>query len=172
AELEGLQGELFELDAAAAQAGLQDALEQRAACEQALAQARIELDDVAAKLRGADKQRMRLEQSLEPLRASITELQLQEQAARLAVEQFAEQLDAAQVDRAELRRILEAQPPEWRRVTLLQSEVQCISRAMDALGPLILAAFDELYAARELRGFLDAQHADLITAIETLEDAI
>lgn len=172
AELEGLQGELFELDAAAAQAGLQDALEQRAACEQALAQARIELDDVAAKLRGADEQRMRLEQSLEPLRARITELQLQEQAARLAVEQFAEQLDAAQVDRAELRRILEAQPPEWRRVTWLQSEVQRISRAMDALGPVNLAALDELNAARERKGFLDAQHADLITAIETLEDAI
>src|SRR5690606_3947418 len=90
ADLEGLQGELFELDAAAAEAGLQDALEQRVACEEALAQARRELDDIAATLRGADENRMRLEQSLEPLRARITELQLQEQAARLAVEQFAE----------------------------------------------------------------------------------
>src|SRR5690606_19974480 len=35
-----------------------------------------------------------------------------------------------------------------------------------------LAALDELNAARERKGFLDAQHADLITAIETLEDAI
>src|SRR5690606_34444861 len=172
ADLEGLQGELFELDAAAAEAGLQDALEQRAACEEALAQARRELDDIAATLRGADENRMRLEQSLEPLRARITELQLQEQAARLAVEQFAEQLDAAQVDRAELRRVLDSESPEWRRVGWLQSEVQRISRAIDALGPVNLAALDELNAARERKGFLDAQHADLITAIETLEDAI
>src|SRR5690606_41887328 len=58
------------LDAAAAEAGLQDALEQRVACEEALAQARRELDDIAATLRGADENRMRLEQSLEPDRKS------------------------------------------------------------------------------------------------------
>ncbi len=172
ADLEGLQGELFELDAAAAEAGLQDALEQRAACEEALAQARIELDNIAATLRGADEERMKIERSLEPLRARITELQLQEQAARLAVEQFAEQLDAAQVDRSELRRILAEQTPEWQRVGWLQSEVQRLSRAVDALGPVNLAALDELTAARERKGFLDAQHADLLLAIETLEDAI
>lgn len=172
ADLEGLQGELFELDAAAAEAGLQDALEQRAACEEALGRARIEQDNIAATLRGADEDRMKLEQSLEPLRARIMELQLQEQAARLAVEQFAEQLDAARVDRAELRRLLAEQSQEWQRIGWLQSEVQRISRAVDALGPVNLAALDELTAARERKGFLDTQHADLMLAIETLEDAI
>lgn len=172
ADLEDLQGELFELDAAAAEAGLQDALEQRAACEEALAQARIELDNIAASLRSADEERMKVEQSLDPLRARITELQLQEQAARLAVEQFAEQLDAHQVDRAALRRLLAEQPAEWQRVGWLQSEVQRISRAVDALGPVNLAALEELAAARERKGFLDAQHADLVQAIDTLEDAI
>jgi len=172
ADLEGLQGELFELDAAAAEAGLQEALEQRAVCEEALGQARIELDNIAATLRSADEDRMKLEQSLDPLRTRITELQLQEQAARLSVEQFAEQLDAVQADRAELRRVLEAQPQEWQRIGWLQSEVQRLSRAVDALGPVNLAALDELTAARERKGFLDAQHADLMLAIETLEDAI
>src|SRR5690606_16017186 len=108
----------------------------------------------------------------EPLRARITELQLQEQAARLAVEQFAEQLDAAPVDRVELRRVPDSESQEWRRVGWLQSAVQRISRAIDALETVNLAALDELNAARERKGFLDAQHADLITAIETLEDAI
>src|SRR5690606_5145870 len=89
-----------------------------------------------------------------------------------AVEQFAEQLDAAQADRAELRRVLEAQSEQWRRVGWLQSEVQRISRAIDALGSVNLAALDELAAARDRKGFLDAQHADLMSAIETLEDAI
>ncbi len=172
ADLEGLQGELFELDAEAAQAGLQDALEQRAACEEALAQARIELDNIAASLRGADEERLKIERSLEPLRAQITELQLQEQAARLSVEQFAEQLDAAGVDRAQLRQVLAEQSDEWQKVGWLQSEVQRISRAIDALGPVNLAALDELTAARERKRFLDDQHADLIEAIDTLEDAI
>lgn len=172
ADLENLQGELFELDTEAAQAGLQEALEQRAACEEALNQARIELDNIAASLRGADEERLKLERTLDPLRSRITELQLQEQAARLAVEQFAEQLDAAQVDRSELKKTLAEQPEQWQRVGWLQSEVQRISRAVDALGPVNLAALDELTAARERKGFLDDQHADLLLAIETLEDAI
>jgi chromosome segregation protein len=54
AELDGLQGELFELDVSAAQAGLQDALELRAEREEALKLARIELDNLAALLRGSD----------------------------------------------------------------------------------------------------------------------
>src|SRR3546814_565332 len=86
AELEGLQGELFKLDASATQAGLQDALELRAEREEALSLARIELDNLAAMLRSADEERVALERSLEPRRARIMELQLQEQAARLAVE--------------------------------------------------------------------------------------
>ena len=171
-ELESLQGELFELDATAAQAGLQDALEQRAQCEEVLTQARIEQDNLAALLRAADERRLELERSLDPRRQRIMQLQLQEQAARLAVEQFAEQLDTNQVDRDALARLLEQQPEEWSRVNWLQSEVQRISRQIDGLGPVNLAALDELNAARERKGFLDAQHEDLMNAIETLEAAI
>jgi chromosome segregation protein len=172
AELDGLQGELFELDVSAAQAGLQDALELRAEREEALKLARIELDNLAALLRGADEERIALERSLEPRRARIMELQLQEQAARLAVEQFAEQLNAHGVDREALRALLAGQPPEWNRPNWLQSEVQRISRLADGLGAVNLAALDELKTARERKEFLDAQHQDLNTAIETLEDAI
>ncbi|TAL76801.1 MAG: chromosome segregation protein SMC [Burkholderiaceae bacterium] len=171
-ELEGLQGELFELDASAAQAGLQDALEQRAAREESLNRSRIELDNLAALLRTADEDRVKLEMTLEPRRAHITELQLQEQAARLAVEQFSAQLDEAEVDRVALRALLEGHPKEWKRVDWLQSEVQRISRQIDGLGSVNLAALDELNAGRERKGFLDLQYQDLRNAIETLEDAI
>ena len=171
-ELETLQGELFELDASAAQAGLQDALEERARCEEALNLARIELDNLAAELRAADEERLSNERSLDPKRERITQLQLEEQAARLAVEQYSEQLDAHEVDRDALRKLLGERPDEWRRTSWLQSEVQRISRQVDALGPVNLAALDELTTARERREFLDAQHRDLCDAINTLEDAI
>jgi chromosome segregation protein len=171
-ELDSLQGELFELDASAAQAGLQEALEQRAEREDALQHARLALEAHEAALRRADEERLEQERSLEPLRAKITELQLKEQAARLAVEQFAEQLDAREVDREQLRRLVDESPEEWKRSAWLQSEVQRISRAVESLGPVNLAALQELTAARERKGFLDAQHEDLTTAIETLEDAI
>ena len=57
------------------------------------------MDNLAALLRGADEDRLTQERLLEPRRARITELQLQEQAARLAEEQFTEQLNAREVDR-------------------------------------------------------------------------
>jgi len=171
-ELEGLQGELFELDATAAQAGLQEALEARTEAENLLQQARIEQDNLAAQLRAQDERRLELERSLEPRRQQITQLQLQEQAARLAVEQFSEQLQTHEVDRAALEKLLAEQDASWSRVSWLQSEVQRISRQVDELGAVNLAALDELKTARERKEFLDAQHADLMTAIDTLEAAI
>ncbi|WP_066458952.1 chromosome segregation protein SMC [Castellaniella caeni] len=172
AELESLQGELFELDESVAQAGLQEALEARVACEDALRQARLRQDEQAAALREADEGRLALERGLDPLRARITELQLKEQASRLSVEQYAEQLDARQVDRAALQRHLAEQPPQWQRLDWLQSEVQRITRRIEALGAVNLAALEELATARERKGYLDSQRADLLEAIDTLENAI
>lgn len=171
-ELLGLESELTTLDAAAAQAGLQEALELRAACEEALSLARIEMDTLAAQLREADEERLVIERSLEPRRERIMQLQLQEQAARLATEQFAEQLDARQVDRAAVQAALVDQPEQWSRPAWLQTEVQRITRQIESLGSVNLAALDELNASRERKGYLDAQYADLNSAIETLEDAI
>lgn len=171
-ELLGLESELTTLDAAAAQAGLQEALELRAGCEEALSLARIEMDTLAAQLREADEERLVIERSLEPRRERIMQLQLQEQAARLATEQFAEQLDARQVDRAAVQASLVDQPEQWSRPAWLQTEVQRITRQIESLGSVNLAALDELNASRERKGYLDAQYADLNSAIETLEDAI
>ncbi|CAJ48679.1 putative chromosome partition protein [Bordetella avium 197N] len=172
AELQQLEVELTELDASATQAGLQDALEQRVEREEALARARLEMDNLAALLRGADEDRAQQERLLEPLRARIMELQLQEQAARLAEEQFTEQLNAREVDRQALAQELAAMPETWHRATWLQSEVGRISRQIDALGSVNLAALDELSTSRERKTFLDSQQQDLMMAMETLEDAI
>ncbi len=171
-ELVGLESDLITLDAAAAQAGLQEALELRAEHEEKLNLVRIEMDTLAAQLREADEERLTIERSLEPRRERIMQLQLQEQAARLATEQFAEQLDARQVDREVVKASLVDQPEQWSKPSWLQSEVQRITRQIESLGSVNLAALDELNASRERKGYLDAQYADLQNAIETLEDAI
>jgi chromosome segregation protein len=171
-ELLSLESELSTLDAAAAEAGLQEALEFRAEREETLGRARIEMDTLAAQLREADEARMTIERSLEPHRERIMQLQLQEQAARLATEQFAEQLNERQVDRAAVQASLTEQSEEWQRPAWLQSEVQRITKKIDSLGSVNLAALDELTASRERKNYLDAQYLDLQTAIETLEDAI
>ncbi|MBJ7263953.1 MAG: chromosome segregation protein SMC, partial [Burkholderiaceae bacterium] len=171
-ELSQLQDELVELDASASQAGLQDALEARAEREEALGRARMELDNLAAQMREADEQRVVQERTVEPRRARITELQLQEQAARLAEAQFTEQLDAHQVDREVLAARMAEQDDNWHRPQWLAGEVARISRQIDSLGSVNLAALDELNSSRERKNYLDEQYADLLSAIETLEDAI
>ncbi|SAK58922.1 chromosome segregation protein SMC [Caballeronia temeraria] len=166
--LEDARAELETINEQTAQTGLQDALEVRAAREESLHAARVELDDLTARLRQADEQRLMAERSLQPLRDKINELQLKEQAARISGEQFVEQLQAAGVDEAELAEKL---TPDM-KPSYLQGEVTRLNNAITALGPVNMAALEELAAATERKHFLDAQSADLNNAIGTLEDAI
>jgi len=145
----------------------------RTAKEEVLARLRIEMDVLAAQLREADEARLSLERSLQPQREAITELQLQEQAARLSAEQFAQQLDEQAVDRFALAKAIEEQDNEdLSKIGWLQAEVQRTNRQIEALGAVNLAALDELAAARERQVFLQSQYDDLQSAIQTLEDAI
>ena len=154
----------------AAQSGLQDALDvRRHAPEAALGVTRTEYDDLSAQLRRADEQRLEFERSLQPLRDTITKLQLEEQAAQLGGAQYLEQLSAAEVDLEALAKGIEENGV---KLYGLQGEIDRIGREVNALGAVNLAALDELVAARERKTFLDAQNADLNEAIATLEGAI
>jgi len=164
-----LELELGTLNDAAASAGLQTALALKLDRERALGAARSEYDELSARLRAADEQRLSLERSLDPLREQITKLQLEMQAARLGGAQYLEQLAAAEVDMEAL-----AVSVEQGSVKLwgLQTEIDRIQKDINALGAVNLAALDELTSSRERKTFLDAQVADLNEAIGTLEGAI
>jgi chromosome segregation protein len=166
---EQLQEELDRLTDAAAQAGLQTALALRLEREAALGAKRSEYDDLTQRLRRADEQRLQHEQSLQPLRDRITKLQLEEQAAQLGGAQYLDQLVAANVDFEALSAGIEQ---DGVKLSGLQSEIDRINREINALGAVNLAALDELTASRERKTFLDAQNADLVEAMTTLEDAI
>ena len=165
----GLQEELERLTDVAAQAGLQTALALKIEREALLATRRSDYDGLSARLRQADEQRLGFERSLEPLRERIGKLQLEAQAAQLGGAQYLEQLAAAQVDLAALGQGIEAGGV---RLHGLQSEIDRIGREVAALGAVNLAALEELGSSRERKTFLDAQSADLIEAMTTLEDAI
>ncbi len=134
-----------------------------------LATRRSEYDDLTQKLRSHEDQRMSLERNLEPMRQRIIDLQLKEQAARLGAEQYAQSLSEVHADLQAVALSIEQQGV---KMSGLQSEIDRTQRDIDALGAVNLAALDELSAARERKGFLDAQSADLIEAMQTLEDAI
>jgi chromosome segregation protein len=161
--------ELSRLTDAAAQAGLQNALSVKLEREADLGAKRSQYDDLSAKLRASDERRLQLERELDPLRQRITEFQLKEQAARLGFEQYAQLLTDAQADLAAVQLSIETGNV---RLTGLQGEIDRINREIQSLGAVNLAALDELSAARERKGFLDSQMADLNEAMTTLEDAI
>ncbi len=161
--------ELSRLTDAAAQAGLQDALTLKVAREAELGQRRSSYDDLTARLRASDERRLKLERELEPMRQRITDLQLKEQAARLGLEQYDQLLADAQADLAALA---ESVAEGKLRLAGLPGEIDRLHREINALGPVNLAALDELATARERKQFLDAQTADLTEAMTTLEDAI
>ncbi len=164
-----LHEEQARLSDASAHTGLDEALAVRVEKEGLLAEARTKYDDLSAQLRRADEQRMGFERSLQPLRDEITKLQLEQQAATLGGAQFLEQLTAAEVDLAALAEVIER---DGVKLYGLQTEIDRIQREINALGAVNLAALEELTAARERKGFLDSQMADLSDAIQTLEDAI
>ena len=151
---------------------MQEALNLRLEREEALAEARRAADALTHELRTADEARLTLERGIEPLRAGITELQLKEQAARINQEQYDEQLKEAEVDKDALRVRLEEVMKDGTRASALQGEITRLNNQINALGPINLAALDELKTAEERQGFLNAQMADLMEAMTTLEDAI
>jgi len=168
-ESQRAQEELSRLSDAAAQGGLQDALNLKMEREQQLGAKRSAYDDLTAKLRASDERRVAFERELEPLRQRITELQLKEQASRLGLEQYTQLLQDAQADLEAVAKSIEDGEV---RLYGLQGEIDRLHREMSAMGPVNLAALEELTSARERKTFLDAQTADLTDAMTTLEDAI
>ena len=169
AEADRAHDELARLSDAAAQGGLQDALNLKMAREQELGAKRSDYDDLTAKLRASDERRVAFERELEPLRQRITDLQLKEQASRLGLEQYTQLLTDAQAD---LQAVAQSIEEGEVRLYGLQGEIDRLHREINALGPVNLAALDELASARERKTFLDSQTADLTDAMTTLEDAI
>jgi len=155
---------------------LHAALDAKQGKESALAERRNVLETAAAELRGLDEQRLKLEQGVVPLRDKINDLRLKAQAAQMNEEQFRERLAEVRIvteeDEAPFAEELAAGGAERLRDSVLQGEIAQLTAEIEALGPVNLAALEELATASERKGFLDAQSTDLAEAIGTLEDAI
>ena len=164
--------DLAAISDAVIQEQLQSALAVKSTQESALADRRNALEAAAGQLRGIDEERLKIEQGLQPARERINDLKLKEQAAHLNVEQFQERLKEAHVVSPEDEAALAAELTPGLRDGTLQGDIARLTAEIEALGPVNLAALDELATAKERKGYLDEQSTDLTTAIGTLEDAI
>ncbi|RMX08425.1 chromosome segregation protein SMC [Corticibacter populi] len=168
-ELEAAQAEVARYAETGALDGLEEAEARKIAREDALRAARQHYDELGRQLRAGEEARMQLERTLEPMRQHITELRLAEQAAQLAWQQFEDLLLEAEADKEAVAASIAGHGV---KLEGLQAEIDRTQRQIDALGPVNLAALQELGEARERKDYLDAQASDLNQAMQTLEDAI
>lgn len=168
AELEAL---LATLRDDAVRHALQRALEARMAAEQRLGDRRQQAEALGVQCRESDEHRQSIERGLQPLRDAIAAASLEEQAAQLSAEQLEALLAEARHDAAALREEAGAQGITM-QPSSLQAALHELAQEIAALGPVNLAALEELQAARTREGFLQSQSADLREAMAVLEDAI
>jgi chromosome segregation protein len=146
----------------------QTALEQRVMAEKNLNAARAALEGVDNELRGFEQTRhQRDEQSLGQ-REAISQRKLDQQALALKADQLSEAVIASGFALDEVIATLpdDANPDAWEKV------VTDFDAKLRRLEPVNLAAIQEHAEAAQRKEYLDAQDADLTTALDTLEDAI
>ncbi|HSH72840.1 MAG TPA: chromosome segregation protein SMC [Methylophilaceae bacterium] len=160
-----------QLDAArmeSLKANLEAALSLKQIREAELAAARNAMSVAEQELQAQERNRMQNEQMLHPLRDKLEQARLQEQQARLYFEQCQQALIATGLDEAKLAEHL---APSAKAADLERSTTT-LSAQIEELGPVNLAAIQELASERERKAYLDSQALDLEQAIATLEDAI
>jgi chromosome segregation protein len=150
------------------EAELEQGLTRRLAAEGELAEARQALDAVNTAMREGEQARQRAEQEAQRRREALDQARLAGQDLVVQVRTLDEQLKATDLEPAELLAGLPegADPLEW------EQELERIAGRIQRLGPINLAAIDELREQRERKRYLDEQHADIATSLDTLEEAI
>ena len=156
-------------------ANLETALNTKQEREKALALARDHLSVSEQTLQQLERSRMQNEQLLHPMRDQLELCRLNEQQARLHFEQCQSELDAANMSESELNAELsqyEKQANRAVKVTDIERKRNKLGQEIEALGPVNLAAIQELETELARKTYLDSQCKDLADASQTLEDAI
>jgi chromosome segregation protein len=149
-------------------ANLEIALQAKQQREAELAAARDAMTGAEQELQALERMRMQNEQQLHPLRDKLEQSRLQDQEARLNFEQCQTSLAATGLDEALLAEDLAPAT----KVADVERSVEKTNAQIEELGPVNLAAIQELTSERERKLYLDSQAADLEEAVLTLEDAI
>ncbi|MDM8351203.1 chromosome segregation protein SMC [Pseudomonas sp. sp1636] len=147
---------------------LEELLDKRMAVEEQLKLARLALEDADRELRDAEKRRTQAEQQAQLLRGQLEQQRMEWQA--LSVRRKALQ-DQLLEDHYDLHGVLASLPAEASE-TAWEEELERLAARIQRLGPINLAAIDEYQQQSERKRYLDAQNADLVEALDTLENVI
>jgi chromosome segregation protein len=136
--------------------------------EQELNQSQKKVGELDNRQRTLEGERNSRQQKVDEMRNQLEQERMLLQEARIRCNTIEEQLQKSGQDIEQLLQDLdaEAELEEWSR------RLDKLNNRIERLGPINLAAIEEYQEQAERKQYLDAQHEDLISALDTLEDAI
>lgn len=151
------------------QTSLHALIHERAQQEQGLSEARALLGEANEALQQADLQRNSLQAQVSDLRQQLEREKMNWQADTVRHQTLLEQLQHTEYP--QVQPLLDQIPPDVSKSMLEEQQMQ-LNRRIERLGPINLAAIEEFEVQRERKVYLDQQNADLVEALEVLEQAI
>jgi len=152
----------------ALKADLEQKLAQRILVESNLGEARKAVEAIDTNMREADKSRSDIEQRTEAIRSGLEKARINSQEMEVRSKTIEEQLVESGF---ELQAVIDALPAEA-ELESWQQQLEDITRKIERLGAINLAAIEEFKTESERKVYLDAQNDELESALTTLENAI
>ncbi len=147
---------------------LEGLLSRRLEGETELNAARKQVEDIEHGTREHDQERIRKERSVSNQREQIEQDRMAWQEIKVRSDTLMEQISESGFEYQSLLEQIE----EGASVDVWAEQADKLERRIQRLGPINLAAIEEYEEESKRKEYLDAQHADLIEALTTLENAI
>jgi len=147
---------------------LKEQLASRVGVEEELKQARANLETLESGIRALEAQRGKVSESVAKVREGLEDERVQRQGMAVQENNVLEQLGATG---HELEVVQQGMPEEACETAWVE-EIERMSRRIQRLGAINLAAIEEFDTESERKNYLDAQAADLEEALDTLLDVM
>lgn len=147
---------------------LEGLLLRRIEVESELGGARKQVEDIEHGTRELDQERVRKERSVSNQRQQLEQDRMAWQEIKVRSDTVLEQINESGFEFQPLLDLV----PEGATVDVWAEQADKLERRIQQLGPINLAAIEEYEEESSRKEYLDAQHADLIEALTTLETAI
>ena len=152
----------------ALEAGLQEQLAAKLTSDNSMRVAREELDAIEHRLREHEQARHRHDSRAQKAREDVQNERMSSQEVVVRLKTLDEQLAEHEYNVSEIAESL----PQEATLDVWTSDLEKLESRIQRLGPINLAAIDELAEQLQRKEYLDEQHHDVTEALETLERAI
>ena len=147
---------------------LKEQLASRVGVEDELKQARVDLETLESGIRALEAQRGSASDGIAKVREGLENERVQRQGMAVQESNLLEQLGATGHELAAVQQDM----PEGAAEAAWVEEIERMSRRIQRLGAINLAAIEEFDTESERKNYLDAQAADLEEALDTLLDVM